>query len=126
MSAIPLVYIAGPFSGSDGWKIERNVRRAEALAYEVARLGAAPICPHTNLRYLDTSVTYDFMCAATLEMMRRCDAVIFTSDWESSRGARGEHAEAVKLGMPIFVDTAPTAEGLRALRDWMARREVGR
>jgi hypothetical protein len=41
-----LIYVAGPFRGKDAWEIECNIRRAESLALEVWRLGAACICPH--------------------------------------------------------------------------------
>lgn len=98
---IKLVYIAGPYTAPDGWEIERNVRRAEEMAYEVARLGAMPVCPHTNLRYMADDLA-SFLYPATLEMMRRCDAVLFVEGWEKSKGARGEEVEAEKRSMPRF------------------------
>lgn len=122
MSAIAVVYIAGPYSDANPLEIERNVRRAEHLAYEVEALGAAAVCPHTNTRFPDSRTPYEQKVRTTLEVMRRCDAVIFTSDWERSSGARDEHAEALRRGMPIFVDTAPTAHGLRLLKVWMDER----
>ncbi len=36
------VYIAGPFRGETSWEVEKHIRHAEELAYEVARLGAMP------------------------------------------------------------------------------------
>ena len=46
-----VVYVAGPFRGRDSWEIESNIRRAEALALEVWRAGAAALCPHANTRF---------------------------------------------------------------------------
>ena len=116
------VYIAGPFSGVDGWEIACNVHRAEALAREVVRLGAAPLTPHSIGARMAGTETYEFWCAATMELMRRCDAVIFTVGWEMSRGARGEHREAVKLGMPCFFDQEDSAAGLLELKWWLDKR----
>jgi hypothetical protein len=109
------VYIAGPYTGDDAWQTERNVRRAEELAYEVEALGACAVCPHTNTRYVDNRTPYSQKIRTTLEMMRRCDAVLFTDDWRRSTGARGENAEAVRLGMPCF-------ESLAGLRTWLSER----
>lgn len=112
------IYIAGPFSGADGWEIACNVHRAEALAREVVRLGAAPVTPHSIGARMAGTETYEFWCRATLEMMRRCDAVLFTVGWEMSRGAQGEHEEAIKLGMPCFF----ASEGLYRFKAWLDKR----
>ena len=122
---IPLVYIAGPYSGSDGWEVACNVHEAEKLAREVVRMGAGPITPHSIGARMAGTETYELWCAITLEMMRRCDAVLFTDDWQRSAGARGEHEEAIKIGLPIFYglaslaawreDAGPTRSELRAM-----------
>jgi hypothetical protein len=45
---------------------------------------------------------YEYWCEATLELMRRCDVVYAMQGWENSKGARGEVAEANKLGIPVI------------------------
>lgn len=105
-SSIACVYIAGPFSGSDGWEIKCNVHRAEELARQVAQLGAMPMTPHSIGANMAGTESQTFWLAATLEMMRRCDAVLFTDDWRRSAGARGEMAEAARLEMPVFYSVA--------------------
>lgn len=107
---IPLVYIAGPFSGKDGWEIAENVHAANRLAREVARMGASPVTPHAIGAQMAGTETYEFWCAATMKMLRRCDAVVFTSDWERSKGARAEHDDAVRRGLPIFYQALGTLE----------------
>lgn len=111
-----LVYVSGPFTAPTRAGVEANIARAEALAVEVARLGACPICPHANTSHpsFESVQPYQFWIDATLEMMRRCDAVVFTPDWRTSRGAVGEHAEAVRLGMPVF-------ETVEELAEWIGR-----
>ncbi len=107
-----VVYIAGRFRGANAWEVECNIRKAEALAFQVAELGAMPLCPHTNTRFFDGTLTGQFWLDGTLELMRRCDAVVFTDDWKLSSGARAELDDAHARGMPVFfsVDT---------LNDWL-------
>lgn len=111
---MPVIYIAGPFRGANAWEVEQNIRRAESLAFQVAQLGAMPLCPHTNTRYFDGTLTGEFWLEGTLELLRRCDAVLFTPCWLRSSGARGEHAEAERLGLPCFMT-------IGELADWLGR-----
>lgn len=107
-----VVFIAGPFRGETAWEVERNIRRAEDLAFEVAVAGAMPLCPHTNTRFFDGTLTDEFWLDGTMELLRRCDAVIMTDDWKRSSGARAEKAEAARIGIPVF-------ENLGALIEWL-------
>jgi hypothetical protein len=107
-----VVYIAGPFRGPNSWVIENNIRRAEVLALEVWRLGAACICPHANTRYFQGAGPDDVWLAGDLEIMRRCDAVLMVEGWGRSCGARAEWAEARRRGIPIFYD-------LGVLKTWL-------
>lgn len=111
-----IVYVAGPFSGPTRADVEANIRRAEILGLEVAKVGACPWIPHANTQHPDfeSLQPYRFWIAATLEQLRRCDAVIFTPDWRRSNGARGEWQEATRLGKPIFLTVVELAEWLKA------------
>lgn len=97
-----LIYVAGPFRGPNSWEIEQNIRRAESLALEVWRLGAAALCPHTNTRFFQGAADDKVWLEGDLEMLRRCDALILTPDWIKSSGARAEVAEANRLEIPVF------------------------
>lgn len=98
-----VIYLAGPFRGPNAWEIEQNIRRAEALALKVWRAGAACICPHANTRFYQGAAPDDVWLTGDLEIIRRCDAVLFTSDYERSTGARAERAEAERMSIPCFV-----------------------
>ena len=97
-----LVYLAGPYRATTEWELLGNIRRAEALALEVWRLGAACICPHKNTAFLGGACDDAIWLAGDLEMLRRCDAVICTADWQRSAGSRDEVAMAKKLAIPVF------------------------
>ncbi|OFV81968.1 MAG: hypothetical protein A2Y78_00085 [Acidobacteria bacterium RBG_13_68_16] len=99
-----VVYIAGPFRGPNSWEIESNIRRAETLALEVWRAGAAVLCPHTNTRYFQGAAPDEVWLDGDLEMLRRCDAVLLTADWQRSSGARAERAEAIRVGIPVYIE----------------------
>lgn len=97
------IYIAGRYRAPTRWGIVTNCRAAEAVAYEVARIGGFPCCPHTNTAlWFEDLGTAEFWLEGTLEWMRRCDAVIMVPGWEQSSGARAERAEAIRLHKPVF------------------------
>lgn len=108
-----VVYIAGPFRGPDSWVIENNIRRAEALALEVWRLGAAAICPHANTRFFQGAAHDDVWLDGDLAILAKCDAMLMTEDWTRSSGARAEEALARDRGVPVFY-------ALGDLQGWLA------
>lgn len=110
-----LVYVAGPYRGNTAWEVEQNIRRAEALGYEVALAGAYPVIPHTNTRahFEGAQSAAEFWLDGTLELLRRCDAAIFTADWQRSSGARAEREEIERLGRPRF-------DSIDQLKRWLA------
>lgn len=112
-----VVYVAGPFRGPTAWDVEQNIRRAEALALEVWRLGMAAICPHANTRFFDKAAPDEAFLDGDLAILRRCDAVLLTPDWARSQGALGEKLEAARCGIPVFFT-------LKALDDWRRGRPV--
>ncbi len=98
-----LVYVAGKYRGDTGWQVEQNIREAEALGFKLAsEYGVVPVIPHTMYRHFDGEMSDEFWLEGTLEVMRRCDAVVMHPNWKDSAGARGEYEEAVNLGMPVF------------------------
>jgi nucleoside 2-deoxyribosyltransferase len=107
-----VIYVAGPFRGKDAWTVENNIRRAESLALEIWRFGAAAICPHANTRFFDGAAPDKQFLEGDLEILNRCDAVLLTPDWERGEGARGERAAALVAHIPVFDD-------LESLRRWL-------
>lgn len=108
-----VVYIAGPFRGPNSWEIECNIRRAEELALSAWRAGYAVICPHTNTRFFQGAGPDQIWLEGDIEILRRCDAVLLTEDWQRSSGARAEVDVAKAQGIPVFETLAALQEGLR-------------
>lgn len=114
-----LVYVAGAFRAQTPWQVEFNVRKAEGVALQVAVAGAVPVCPHTMYRFFDKSLPDSFWLGATLELLRKCDAIIMVHGWKDSNGACAERKEAESLGIPIFespkeIETWIVSEGERS------------
>lgn len=127
---LPVVYIAGPFRGPTAWDIEENVRHAERTALQVSREGFVPLCPHTNTRFFQGQGSDQFWLDATLELLRRCDALLTVPDWidmdgkerswKNSKGTAGEVAEARAQGIPVF----HSIEEMKANRGILIRNKV--
>jgi hypothetical protein len=109
---VKVVYVAGPYRGKDSWIIESNVRRAETLALEVWKLGAAAICPHANTRFFQGAAADDVWLKGDIEILSRCDAVLTTPDWKLSEGAVEEVGFARSNDIPVFKDIA-------SLKSWL-------
>lgn len=105
-----VVYVAGKFSAPDQWQRTRNVRAAENIAYGVACMGAMPLNPLANTCNFYGTLDEKFWYAGTLELLRRCDALILVPGWEDSKGVKAEIAEANRRGMPIFYRVDEIAE----------------
>lgn len=102
---IPVVYIAGPFRAPTPWDLEQNIRRAEEVALEVARAGAMPLCPHANTRFFNGQCTDEFWLNGTMELLRRCDALVTVDGWSQSEGSISEVNYSRSVSMPIFHGT---------------------
>ncbi len=112
MADIKIVYIAGPFRAPTSWGIAENVRNAERTAYDCARVGGMPLCPHANTAHFHGTLTDEFWLDGTMELLRRCDAVLLAPRWHLSSGTLAEIEEAKLLDIPVFKDHI-------ALRDWL-------
>lgn len=110
-----VIYVAGPFRGPDAWAIENNIRRAEALALEAWRLGAAVICPHTNTRFFQGAAPDHLWLDGDLAILRKCDAILMTPDYERSTGAKAELADAIAHGIPALFNLTELADFLNAV-----------
>jgi hypothetical protein len=120
MTGIPLIYVAGPFSAPTREGVEDNIRKATEYGLLVARCGGMPVVPHANTAHPDyeTAQGYEFWIKGTAKLMARCDGVLMIPGWEQSRGARGEYALALSLGISSHVYNPAFESDARA---WIER-----
>lgn len=100
-----LIYVAGPYRGSTRDEVELNIASARQIGKLCADKGWYPVIPHTNtgnFEHLAPDLTERFWLEGTLELMRRCDAVVLCPGWEFSSGTRGELEMANRLGIPVY------------------------
>lgn len=95
-----LIFISGPYRGN----IEHNIIVARRASIKLWKRGFAVICPHMNSANMDGECQDNVFLEGDLEIMRRCDAVYFLKDWESSEGSRAEYREAVRLKMELMFE----------------------
>lgn len=62
-----------------------------------------PLIPHANTAHFDGTLSAEFWYEGTLELLRRCDAVMLVAEWEDSKGVKAELEEARARKMPIFM-----------------------
>jgi len=110
---IKLVYTCGPFTAATHWLIKQNVDAAEKYSLEIAKLGAMPVCPHKMTDNFHGLLTPEFWYEATLQLMRRCDAVLLLPGWDRSKGAMEEWEEAKRLKLPMFSTVSQLHEWLK-------------
>ncbi len=99
---VPVIYIAGPFRAPTAWGIAENVRAAERVGLEVARAGGMPLIPHANTAHFHGEGADELWLEGTLELLRRCDAMVLVDGYERSSGTKAEIKEAERLGIPIL------------------------
>lgn len=113
-----LVYVAGPYRGAKPFNVKQNIMAADLFGMEVCKTGALPVIPHCNTAGYEGIQDDQYFLDATMELCRRCDALITLPTWERSSGARAEVAEMKRLGKPVF-------HSIEALEEWLSNGTQG-
>ena len=100
------IYIAGKITGDSNYKqkfqeAETKLRNKGHSVMNPAWMNASP-----EFQWKD-------YIAVSMEMQKRCDAVLFLPDWIHSKGARKENSLALRLGQEMFfsIEDIPTGIG---------------
>ena len=112
-----VIYIIGPFRAENSWEVEQNVRRAEAVALEIWRMGAVPICVHAMCRNYTGAAPDDVWLKGDLELLKRSDAAFVMPAIEGSSGSQDEVTLCDERGMLVFTN-------LRNLKTWLYHARV--
>ncbi len=98
-----IAYIAGPYRDKRGpYYIGQNIRKAQDIAAELAKMGIGFFCPHMNSAFMDGLADDEYWLSCGQELLRRCDFVVVAPDYGSSQGTMGELELAKQLNLPIF------------------------
>lgn len=99
---IKLIYIACAFNAPTDFEMQLNVTAARQAGYQIAKLGFYPVMPTVNTSGFQAANNIEFWYEATIELMRRCDAVYVVDGWHNSTCVKGEIKEATLLEIPIY------------------------
>lgn len=105
---IPVVYVAGPYRAHTRERVELNIAAAKHVGALAIAKGWMPLIPHANTAGFEhlTQADDDFFLRGTLELMRRCDAVVLCPGWVASIGTRKEIEIAKSIGTPVYTSEA--------------------
>jgi hypothetical protein len=121
---MPRIYVAGKFRAQTPYLIEVNIRRAEDLALQVARLGGIPVFPHTMYRFYQNSLPDQFWPEATLSLLTTCHAMVVNQPYiyiADSAGTMGEIEYCMEKPLPVFYDDPTVPNNGGALAKWISK-----
>lgn len=95
-------YVAAPYRAKTIRGIVENIRHAEKIALDIWALGYPTICPHKNTALFDGAAPDDVWLRGDLELLNRCDFLVYSPNSDSSAGARAEIEHARFRGIPVF------------------------
>ena len=102
-----LCYVSGPYTenSTNNKTQEENIAQARQISCRLWENGFSVIVPHENTSYFenDCNITYNQYMEGDLDMLSRCDYIVMTPDWESSKGAIIEKMYADTLRIPVYI-----------------------
>ena len=97
-----LIFVSSPRWSRHPTQIEANISRAVAIGAMINQAGKGEVMavvPHLLGPALNAShpMPEDFWRAGMIALMQRCNGVVFTPDWDTSAGCRGERKAAIGM-----------------------------
>lgn len=126
ISRVPLIYVAGRFTGVSAFDRSLNVRAAEVCGMVIAMAGGYPVMPQSNTRNFWGTFTEEFWYDGTLRLLAACDAVIMANGWQVSKGAQAERHWAVSQHMPVFYQEQDYGTLRRWIEAWIVNRRLAK
>lgn len=100
-----LIYLAGAFESNELNDRSYNMAcaRLRQIDFGDRYKNLVPVLPHVMFLDLENIKSESYFLEATLEIMRRCDAVwVFDPNWKYSKGTVNEIRIAQLLGIPVY------------------------
>lgn len=98
-----IVYTAGPYTGSNGYTREDNVKLASAQAASIWDLGYTVICPQANSSGFENicqKTKYDGFLQGDFRLIDISDVVLFLERWHTSEGSQKEYTHCKQTNKP--------------------------
>lgn len=115
-----IIYISGKIEprGNDKGTYKEYVQIGKDAAVKLWNMGYGVLCPHgnTDIDHSKITVTYDDFIEADLIMLDGCDCIFMLRNWKSSKGAKIEHAFAIKNNIPILYTMKEAGEFVKKNR----------
>ena len=117
-----LVYVAGKYTGRTFADIDRNIKTADALGQEIVwrygKEGVFVSIPHNNTPlHWEGIQSPEWFYEATMELLKRCDAMIYVPDHEyKSLGTKNEIAYCKRVSKAYF---RGDEEGFKEFEQWL-------
>lgn len=93
------LYISGPMSNRKDY----NYPAFFQMESDLGEMGHEPINPARDAPSPSPAHTWHFYMVRALRLFRNaCDAIVVLPEWEVSRGARIEVADAVRRGLTVY------------------------
>jgi Domain of unknown function (DUF4406) len=98
-----VIYVSGKYSGTPN-EINENIQLARNASIQLWELGFTVITPHLNTIHFenDCKCSYEDYMDGDLEILSRCDAILFLENFKDSNGALKEKEKAEELHIPRF------------------------
>lgn len=100
------IYIAAPYFSKCPIERKLNVQAARYIGYKLAKKGFSPVMPTVNTDGFENSNTGEFWYEASLDLMKRCDAVYVLDGSDDSTGVAMECKAAHRCHIPVFITMA--------------------
>ena len=93
------IYISAPITGRTAAECEMKFNKAKN---DILKRGHFAVSPWDISKSLPVTFQHDDYLAVDIEVMRRCDAVLFLDGWYQSKGCRRERECCHHYGITIL------------------------
>ena len=97
-----LVYMSHPYTGNEKENVQKM--REYCLRVKYQHPEWVLINPLDNHTYAHEKYSYDEFMKMDMELLARCEIIVFCGDWEHSKGCMKEYKEAKRLNKDIYFE----------------------
>lgn len=99
---MPVAFVCAPYRAATDADRHDNIQCARDMSIQLWRLGYAVICPHLNTAFFSGVVDEQVFLDGYVEILKRCDLLVFDDADDATQGMSGEIACAVTHDIPAL------------------------